>query len=255
MATQLYQGETGVSKTALTRMYAILRNNIIEEEAKRTTSLHLEEIAQELVDSGHHVPLGFISPKRLEQALVEASESVIGNETDFAKALHELLLQKCHNRPSIFQGVPVEYAESGEARTTVVSSMLNWFCSNMLECTFFDVNVDSSLTERDFLESFVPIKAAAQKLRGSEAMVVIFLDGKLSFIWCHLYCWESAHAYLLFCYERIQYILRPRSLQGGDNRPHTCWATFGRKHCRHCCLQSCSPANHYCESKRTRLGA
>ena len=102
----LNSGETGVSKTALTRMYAILRNSVIEEEAKRTISVHLEEIAKELVDSGHHVPLGFDPQERLEQALVEASESVIGNETDFAKALHELLLRKCSHRSSVFQEVP-----------------------------------------------------------------------------------------------------------------------------------------------------
>lgn len=208
----LNSGETGVSKTALTRMYAILRNSVIEEEAKRTISVHLEEIAKELVDSGHRVPLGFDPQERLERALVEASESVISNETDFAKALHGLLLHKCSHRSSVFQEVPLEYVEAEEARTTVVAATLNWFCSNMLERTFFDVNVDASLTEQDFLDSFVPIKATAQKLLGSEAMVVVFLDGKISIRWCRLYCSEFSHASLLFCSKRIQYLLCPGSL-------------------------------------------
>jgi len=172
------EGETGVSKTALTRMYAILRNSAIEEQAKRLTRQHLEAIAAELVDLGHHIPFGFEPHERLEQALVEASEDVIGNETDVARDLYKALLDKCTGRPSIFQDVPTEYIHAVEARTTVVTAFTRWFCSAALEPMFFDVNVDSSLTEQDFVDSFVAIRKAAQKLRGTEALVVVFLDGE-----------------------------------------------------------------------------
>jgi hypothetical protein len=170
------EGETGVSKTALTRMYAILRNSVIDDDAKQRTRQHLDEIAQELVGAGHHVPLGFDPQKRLVEALVEASESVIGNETDIARDLCNAIRTKCGTRPALFQEVPREYTNDGEARTNVAKAFLSWFSNAALEPTFFDVNVDSSLNEQDFVECFVPIRRAAQKLLGSDAIVVVFLD-------------------------------------------------------------------------------
>lgn len=181
-------------------MYAILRNTVLEAEAKSRTKKDLEGISHELIDSGYHIPFGFDPQDRLAQALAEASDAVIGNETDLAKNLHEAILRKCSRRPKMFQEVPLEYTEAGEARTTMVASLLNWFCSTVLERTFFDVNVDASLTEEDFVESFLPIKMAAQKLLGSEAVVVVFLDGKLpdSLLLFHLKIHISSHLHLYF---------------------------------------------------------
>lgn len=178
----IIEGETGVSKTALTRMYSILRNSGIEETSKRLVEEDLEAIAQELVAQGHHVPFGFVHRERLEQALAEASESVLGNETDFARDLFKAIRCKCDTRLGIFRDMPPEYAHGPEARTSAVADLLNWFCAGSLEQTFFDVNVDSSLSEHDFVEKFIPIREAAQKLRGSGAVVVVFLDGKLAFL-------------------------------------------------------------------------
>ena len=176
------EGKTGVSKTALTRMYAILRNSVIEEQAKNETQQHLEEIAQELVDMGHHIPFGFVANERLEQALNEASEAVVGNETEMARDLHKAILEKCAGRSNVFQEVPLEFSSATESRSNGSRSFLRWFCNSALEPIFFDVNVDSSLTEQDFVASFIPIRKSAQRLLGTEALVVVFLDGEFTFL-------------------------------------------------------------------------
>jgi hypothetical protein len=88
------EGETGVSKTALTRMYSILRNAGVEKQVKLLNQQHLEDIVQGMLERGHDIPAAPASHERLERALVEASEAVIGNETDLAKDVHQLILEK-----------------------------------------------------------------------------------------------------------------------------------------------------------------
>ena len=172
------EGETGVSKTALTRMYAILRNSSIKVEAERFNRESLQDIVQEMVERTHVVQLERTPRESLERMLQFADESVIGNETDAAKDLHSSLLKKCARRSSVFQEVPAEYVCDVEARTTVVVSFLDWFCGATLEPMFFDVNIDSSLTESDIVRSFDPIRKVARKVLPSGALVVVFLDGE-----------------------------------------------------------------------------
>jgi hypothetical protein len=172
------EGETGVSKTALTRMYSILRNARVEKQVKLLNQQHLEDIVLGMIESGYDIPAAPASHERLERALVEASEAVIGNETDLAKDLHQLILEKCADRSRVCRDVPIEYSSASEGRTVIVTKFLRWFGDPALEPLFFDVNMDSSLTEGDIVESFHPVRSVARKC--SEAVVVVFLDGEFA---------------------------------------------------------------------------
>jgi ketosteroid isomerase-like protein len=66
--------------------------------------------------------------------------------------------------------------------TTVVRDFLEWFCDSTLETTFYPINVDSSLDENHFVSTFGKIRKTARKLRQSDAMIVVFLDGRFHMI-------------------------------------------------------------------------
>ena len=81
-------------------------------------------------------------------------------------------------RNSIFKDPPFEFDQKGaEGETVILSQMLKWFSDSVLEETFYEINVDSSLCEDDILEYFDHIQTTAKKVLNSNAVVVVFLDG------------------------------------------------------------------------------
>jgi hypothetical protein len=173
------EGETGVSKTALTKMYAILRNSSLRARAEASTQQDLLDICQTLREQGTLIDSGDNSVDSLHRVLREASELTIGNETEMARRMHELIMEKCKLRSSLFSSMPEEFNVIEDAQTKSVAAFLRWFGSAELETTFFEINVDASLTEADVATSFEEIRSSARKMQNlEEALVVVFLDGK-----------------------------------------------------------------------------
>ena len=170
------EGETGVSKTALTKMYSILRNAAMGQTALAATSKDLSSMEQCLVQEGCSLGTSHDCKERLMDGLEKASEATIGGESPLSVRLHELLLEVCVSRGSIFAGMPEKFKTNPS--TTNVRDFLQWFSESHMEQTFHPINVDTSLSEQDFLGAFVKIKEIAQKLLGNGSTVVVFLDGK-----------------------------------------------------------------------------
>ncbi len=175
----IIEGETGVSKTALTKMYAILRNSSLRAQAEASTQQDLLDICKTLREQGSLIDSSDTPIDNLHRILREASELTIGNETDMARKMHELVMEKCKSRSSLFSLAPKEFDLTDDARTKSVAAFLSWFGKTELESTYFEVNVDASLTETDVAASFEEIRCIARKIQDSEeALIVVFLDGK-----------------------------------------------------------------------------
>jgi hypothetical protein len=213
----LIEGETGVSKTALTKMYAILRNSSLKSEAVVSTEQAILAIERDLENQGF-TGSGETSVLRLHDVLARASQKSIGDETEVAGALHKILHEKQRSRPNMFRSIPEEFNLDSESRTKSVRAFLNWFAEALLEPTFFDINVDASLTELDIVGKFSEIQEAARKLLGTGALVVVFLDGEYFLVM--FYSFEvSSHCNCnspraLCCTNRNQHNVSDGSFQG-----------------------------------------
>jgi hypothetical protein len=175
----LIEGETGVSKTALTKMYAILRNSSLKLKAEASAFQDIQDIEQDMDTKGLR-GLGDTALNRLLDLLESAAAKSIGDETEVAGAVFELLRDKQRARASMFRSISTEFSleRDQESTTSNVRAFLTWFAKAELEQVFFEVNVDASLSERDVVDKFREVRAAAKKLSASTSgVVVVFLDG------------------------------------------------------------------------------
>lgn len=178
----LMEGETGVSKSALTKMYSIIRNSALEYKCRARTTEDLQDIVEILENDSFDIPTSGSLLERLRDAV-----SFCHDKEAIATRLFGLLQEKTANRSEIF--VMNEKLGMGQAEPTVEDTleMLDFFSRSILEKVFYDVNVDSSLTEDDFIGMFEEIRCVARKLRQSDATVVVFLDGKsAAFSWLNV---------------------------------------------------------------------
>ncbi len=177
----IIEGETGVSKTALTKMYAVLRNSSLQAKAAASTQTDLLDICHSLREQSLSIDSFDSSEdpvKSLHRKLQEAAELTIGTKTEVAAKVYKLVTDKCKTRSALFRPVPPEFVAVNDARTKSATAFLDWFGRSELEPTFFEVNVDASLTETDVVSNFNEIRSTARRLVGLEgALVVVFLDG------------------------------------------------------------------------------
>jgi hypothetical protein len=195
----LIEGETGVSKTALTKMYSILRNSALQYEGKDSTELDIRSIEQELEKKGFSLGSGETALQRLQDTLASASQNNIGDESEVAGALHELLMTKQGSRPAIFQTIPDEFNRTSDSRTNNVREFLIWYAKSLLEPTFFEINVDSSLTQEDVVSKFSEIRTVARKLLSTDALVVVFLDGEFVLVPLNMIYPSRTHQHCFLC--------------------------------------------------------
>jgi len=172
----LIEGETGVSKSALTKMYSILRNSSLAFKARALTIADLEAIIDQLEDDGFDV----VSTSTV--ACVERLRHTILGDADssaLATRILALLQEKMANRPAFFAApANTRKAHPESQHVDLALDTLDFFSRSTLERTFFDINVDSSLTEADFVGMFQEIRATARKLQQCDSTIVVFLDGK-----------------------------------------------------------------------------
>lgn len=164
------EGETGVSKTALTKMYCILRNSSLTAKACEKTLADLRDIEENILNEGY--------------TLIDAPDvygrlykSVQSNEKLSGRVL-SLIQQKLAIRSPLYAEIPIQ--NNSDSDSASCHFLLESFFKSTVVNTFFEINVDASLTEDDFIRRFDDINAIASRLKGVHATIVVFLDGKSS---------------------------------------------------------------------------
>eukprot|EP00978_Attheya_sp_CCMP212_P019243 scaffold53665_cov59-Attheya_sp.AAC.6 len=172
----IMEGETGVSKTALTKMYSILSNSAFQTDANISTAAALCEIESDLRQRLNIEELSSIDVYDTPSILERLSELIgCGLEPDDCRYLHDQLAAASLSRGALFEDL--ESKLTCETYTTEnVNDLLVWFARAKLEPTFFDINVHAALTEGQVLSKFEDIRRIARKLRHTNAVVVVFLD-------------------------------------------------------------------------------
>ena len=177
----IIEGETGVSKTALTKMYSILRNSALKADAEKMTQKALKSIGASLNKKGILLQSeSNCQVERILKTLRNESDGTLSGTTELGSNLFMLIKELCGERSSIFQKIPELYEKGNKGDTLIVSQLLEWFADSVLEKTFFEINVDSSLTQDNIVQEFEVIRATARKIFDSKAIVVVFLDGKFN---------------------------------------------------------------------------
>ena len=177
----IIEGETGVSKTALTKMYSILQNSSLGQKVKKETHSALQLIVQNLRDVGllDESSRDNSLEDFLRAAVRNSSDGTLSNVSQFGNELFRQLLEACKSRSSIYSETPTDWLPdhfTGESR--ILLEMFDWFVSSTVEQTFFELNVDASLTEDKIVSFFTEVSRIARKVADSGALVVVFLDGK-----------------------------------------------------------------------------
>ena len=208
----LIEGETGVSKSALTKMYSILRNSSLAFKSRALTIADLEAIIDQLEDDGFDV----VSTSTM--ACVERLRRTILRDADssaLATRILALLQEKMANRPAFF-AAPANTRKAHVESKDLALDALDFFSQSALERTFFDINVDSSLTEADFVGMFQEVRATARKLQQCDSTIVVFLDGKSFPVRCGRPVERSSTHPFFFCLvDRNQYIFCTGTAEGG----------------------------------------
>lgn len=164
----IIEGETGVSKTALTKMYSILLNSSSFAKARAKTVEDLCEIERQMESKGFVLGSASTAAERLRLS--------IDPETGADQLIFDLIHGKALGRSPFYADFPCD-RNLRESMVQAAQCALEFFTSSAPRKTFFEINVDSSLTERDFLDMFDEIRSAAAMLSGVDASVVVFLDG------------------------------------------------------------------------------
>jgi hypothetical protein len=168
------EGETGVSKTALTKMYSILRNSALVCKAKASVRDDIQYIEEHLANTGYNLP----APDGTCRLY-----SLIREDETAAEEILRLLREKLFERPSIFQSLPDMLSGICSTQETALHT-LDFFFAAKLERTFFEINIDASLTELEVTAMFQEVCGIAHKLIESDATIVVFLDGAHSYSLC-----------------------------------------------------------------------
>ena len=174
----IIEGETGVSKTALTKMYSILRNSSLNERARVDTEDALNTMSSDLLKSDGREN----SFEVIRNGIIDSADGTRSSKTELGREVHRMILEQCEKRSSIFQEVPEEFKSQSFGDSNFVLKMLNWFVESAQEQTFFELNVDASITETQTKAFFDEVSRTARKVASSDALVIVFLDGELVFV-------------------------------------------------------------------------
>ncbi|KAJ8607696.1 hypothetical protein CTAYLR_007308 [Chrysophaeum taylorii] len=177
----IMEGETGVSKTALTRMYSILMNTAALTAAKVETRRVLESLVDALPENDgddDDDDDDDLVRRRLEDGL----------KTDPAGVLNSVgadLLEAARDRGGMYEEPDKETIDAAcqEVEDCVDDPqacvrLLRWFAEARLVQLFFELNVHAALAVDDVADRFVEIVDRARRIQdsGSSAKVVVFLD-------------------------------------------------------------------------------
>ncbi|CAB9511697.1 Ring finger protein [Seminavis robusta] len=165
----IMEGESGVSKTALSKEYSILVNSALTAEASRSTAASLKAIEEEAISNGYSMGDGPSPEARLAGALEQSRG--MAERTQLSNWLHAKIKAVCGDRSAIFQPMPQEL-DNNELKTVV--ELVQWLASSNLNSFFFEINIHSSMEESDIVARFEPVRRLARKI--PEVPIVVFLD-------------------------------------------------------------------------------
>lgn len=170
----IIEGETGVSKTALANMYSQLRNTAVRTAMQNESVCDLEALCEALVVDGfsESVVEGTASLDRICTLLTERTDEILH------RTVRDFVKERVSERSVMFESCPYGSAVSSSVEEDDVIAFVRWFARASLKRTFFEINVDSSLSEVFFVDRFAEICATASEVASVGASVIVFLDGK-----------------------------------------------------------------------------
>jgi len=172
----IMEGETGVSKTAITRMYAILRNQHLQQRADHETDAAIQGIVEVLKREHDVQESNDSSLDVIRNVLSRASDSTIMDDNDIARAVHRALRHECEERTTIFQKVPDEFTSCDNGNVSAVERFLTWFREGHIKETFFEICVDASIQSNEIIQKFSKIEEIANDLNSVGGTVIVFCD-------------------------------------------------------------------------------
>lgn len=171
----IIEGETGVSKSALTKMYSVLMNHSLQSFAKKATDDILLGIESQVLK--RHNPTRTDDDDDDDSLTKDKLLKMILQEPDeVSKVIFDCLKEACESREAFFSSLPEEFSGSSFQSKDDATRLLKWFSKSEIECTFFELDVDSSLTEKDIVSFFDKVRKVSQRLAHTEALIVVFLD-------------------------------------------------------------------------------
>jgi len=133
----IIEGETGVSKTALTKMYSILLNSRQLSDAKKSTENDLKDIEDSLRRAGYTFETHeskMTSNTRIQRIVEAIPECDFFNDkTTAAHCLYELLQNACNKRSCMFQKPPSKFSTCAKLSPEILSQYLAWFSESLIE--------------------------------------------------------------------------------------------------------------------------
>ena len=165
----IMEGETGVSKTALTKMYSILINSQQSHGASTSTQRDFEEILHQLSKKFPAVSLGDSQCSAVQdQIRMFLKPTPRHNAEEASVTIYDLVKQAHSNRNALFASIPLNLDD--------VSELLSWFGKSCLEPTFFDINIHGSLSADTLKQKMDEVRRVARKLMAIDVKVIVFLD-------------------------------------------------------------------------------
>jgi hypothetical protein len=177
------EGETGVSKTALTKMYSILVNSqqmrIASESTKETLALILRQLVTSFPAFAGVLGEAQVGVLEKINTFLEISPQL--SATDVGRAatiVSDYINLASSERNSLFASMPssFEIGDGDSNRAARAKEKLRWFSESHLEPTFFDINIDASLNADDIKGMLSEAKRVARKVAGLDMKIVVFLD-------------------------------------------------------------------------------
>ena len=103
----IIEGETGVSKTALTKMYTIMRNSSLNNHAHDETQNSLALIVEALTDDySCSTQKEDLTLDVLRNMLIDETDGTMTGSYNLGKRLSQLIIEKVNERSGIFQDMP-----------------------------------------------------------------------------------------------------------------------------------------------------
>ncbi|KAJ1615937.1 hypothetical protein T492DRAFT_1152581 [Pavlovales sp. CCMP2436] len=184
------EGETGVSKTALTRMYVLLVNSGTRERAhaavRTSLGVILEASGTDSVDETELAALvnqirGVAAASRVAAVLVTAAllDACASIPPPGLPAPRELLEAAGAELTALQEG---DQVASAEGQLEAMLALLDWLGQAAVHDCFVALNVHSALTPQDVRKSIAPALATACTLAAAEppghstSSVILFLD-------------------------------------------------------------------------------
>ena len=98
------------------------------------------------------------------------------NSSSLGKRIYDLIIDKASKRKGLVKEVPQQFQGGCDKEIKKILELLEWFAVGHTEETFFELNIDASLTEIDIVRFFKQVRNMAKRVSPKGGIVVVFLD-------------------------------------------------------------------------------